>query len=106
MYAPSCLACLASAVATCKYEVSFEMVLSEKKGPFGSESARTASPKADGAGAGAAEALAVGVDAIRGGRTDPSGVRCAEDDASAEDAGAPAGVACPQAASTKASERA
>src|SRR5262245_31823944 len=83
MYAPSRFAFFASDAATWRYEVSFEIVLSEKKGPSGSERARTAELKADGAGAGAAEAL--GAPAPGGGGTDPSGVRGAADDTSADD---------------------
>src|SRR5690348_15333572 len=105
MYAPPGFEFFASDAATWRYEVSFEIVLSEKNGPSGSERPRTAALKADGAGAGGATE-ALGAPERPGGRTDPSGVRCAEDDASAEDAGAPAGVDCPHAASEKTSERA
>src|SRR5262249_39545365 len=104
-YAPPGFAFFASDAATWRYEVSFEMVLSEKNGPSGSERPRTAALKADGAGGGARAAL--GAPERDGGGTDPSRVRCEEAaDASAEDTGAPAGEAWQQATSERTSERA
>src|SRR4051812_30134999 len=75
MYAPPGEASLARGSATWRYEVSLEMVLSEKKGPSGSESAVTFSPKAEGEGAaaGATAEVSGGAEARSGAGTDPRG---------------------------------
>src|SRR5512132_2644586 len=73
MYAPPGEASRASGSATWRYDVSLEMVLSEKNGPSGSESAVTFSPKAEGEGAGALAEVSGGAEPRSGAGTEPSG---------------------------------
>lgn len=94
MYAPPGAPSFDSDEATCRYEVSLEMALSEMKGPSGSESAPTVSEKAEAGGAGACT-LDAGAEASMGAGTDPSGDReeGALVTALADEAGSPGGVA-------------
>src|SRR5262249_15837585 len=71
MYAPPRTAAFETSDATSRSEVWFEITVSEKHGPSGSESDPTSAPNADGAGAGDA----TGGGALDGGAIEPSGGR-------------------------------